>query len=281
MPVTGWHAPLFPIALLAPVGLAQPALAQEVTGDGEIAYVDQVETVLVCPDGKYQSGCDASDLIRAVERIEDLPTDIETRCLYETKARCYPVAFGRIITVEQGPPLTWQHMVLFPEDGPRVEMMAILEGVTANDLYVLVARQTEGWFAPPQLVENTNELMLLHAPGRTGGTGMGNADIVLSRHEQGWTTFDVNELLFEAGQMLPAGFSLASGVNFDFREMFVAVPVKRESDGGCCATGGTAFIDLAMPAGNRMKVASVTFNETKPVETHRIQAPGSEANTHD
>lgn len=279
--MTGWHRPCLLAALLAPVGLVHSAVAQEVTGDGEIAYVDQVETVLVCPDGKYESGCDSSDLIRAVERVEDLPTDIESRCLYETKARCYPVAFGRIITVEQGRPLTWQHMVLYPEDGPRVEMMVILEGVTANDLYVLVARQTEGWFAPPQLVENTNELMLLHAPGRTGGTGMGNADIVLSRHEQGWTTFDVNELLFEAEQMLPAGFSLASGVNFDFREMFVAVPVKRESDGGCCATGGTAFIDLEMPAGNLMHVASITFNETKPVETHRIQAPGSEANTHD
>ena len=271
MASSGW---IKGVCLALACAVAQPAAAQQTLLDGETPDMFEDIYTYVCPDGGYESGCDSEDVRDAVRIAEDHPADIESRCLYQTEARCYPVAFGRIITVEQGTPLTWQQMVIFPKDGPRVEMLVIAEGVTVADIYVLVAAQTEGWFAPPQLVGNSNELMLLHAPGRTAGNG--NADIVLARHDQGWTTFDVNDLLDEASALLPQGFSLAGGVNFDFHEMFVAAPVKRASDGGCCATGGTAFVDLAMPAGNLMEVAAVRFNETQPVATHDLKGENSD-----
>ncbi|MFN3398087.1 MAG: hypothetical protein ACK4ZS_06070, partial [Sulfurimicrobium sp.] len=89
--------------------------------------------------------------------------------------------------------------------------------------------------------------------------------------------FDVNDLLEEASAMLPEGFSLAGGVNFNFREMHAYVPVKRAGDGGCCATGGMAHVNFALPDPNLMVVDSVTFEETVPVRTHRLAAPGSTA----
>ncbi len=245
------------------------AKAESDAGTVDVPQEFNGPTIYVCPDGKYQSGCTAEDVERAVRIDQDMLTGLESQCLYRSEARCYPMAFGSIMSVEQGRPLTWQHMALFPKDGPRVEMLVIAEGAGALDWTILAARQTDGWFAPPALVENSKDLMLLHAPGRRAGSGAGNADILLSRHDQGWTSFDVNDLLDEAAALLPDGFSQGGGVQFDFREMFAAVPVKRASDGGCCATGGIMFIDFDMPRGNWMEVASIRFEETQPIKTHR------------
>lgn len=263
-------------ARLAAVTLSVMAVSASAQGGAEAVDIPQEfndPTIYVCPDGKYQSGCTAEDVERAVRIDQDMVAKLESQCLYRSEARCYPMAFGGIMSVEQGRPLTWQHMALFPKDGPRVEMLVIAEGAGALDWTILSARQTDGWFAPPALVENSKALMLLHAPGRRAGSGAGNADILLSRHDQGWTSFDVDDLLDQAAALLPGGFSRGGGVQFDFREMFAAVPVKRASDGGCCATGGTMFIDFDMPQGNLMEVASIRFEETQPVNTHRSRPP--------
>lgn len=263
-------------ARLAAVALSVMAVSASAQGDADAVDIPQEfnePTIYVCPDGKYQSDCTAEDVERAVRIDQDMVAKLESQCLYRSEARCYPMAFGGIMSVEQGRPLTWQHMALFPKDGPRVEMLVIAEGAGALDWTILAARQTDGWFAPPALVENSKALMLLHAPGRRAGSGAGNADILLSRHDQGWTSFDVDDLLDQAAALLPDGFSRGGGVQFDFREMFAAVPVKRASDGGCCATGGTMFIDFDMPRGNWMEVASIRFEETQPVNTHRSRPP--------
>lgn len=261
---------------LAAVALSVMAVSARAQGGADAVDIPQEfnePTIHVCPDGKYQSGCTVEDVERAVRIDQDMLTKLESQCLYRSEARCYPMAFGGIMSVEQGRPLTWQHMALFPKDGPRVEMLVIAEGAGALDWTILAARQTDGWFAPPTLVENSKALMLLHAPGRRAGSGAGNADILLSRHDQGWTSFDVDDLLDQAAALLPDGFSRGGGVQFDFREMFAAVPVKRASDGGCCATGGTMFIDFDMSRGNWMEVASIRFEETQPVNTHRSRPP--------
>lgn len=261
---------------LAAVALSVMAVSARAQGGADAVDIPQEfnePTIYVCPDGKYESDCTAEDVERAVRIDQDMVAKLESQCLYRSEARCYPMAFGGIMSVEQGRPLTWQHMALFPKDGPRVEMLVIAEGAGALDWTILAARQTDGWFAPPALVENSKALMLLHAPGRRAGSGSGNADILLSRHDQGWTSFDVNDLLDEAAALLPDGFSRGGGVQFDFREMFAAVPVKRASDGGCCATGGTMFIDFDMSRGNWMEVASIRFEETQPVNTHRSRPP--------
>lgn len=234
------------------------------------------DPVLVCPDGSYEGACDTEDVRNAVDFGVDDPAAIETRCLYRTTAPCEPIAHGRIIGARSGKPLTWQHMVLFPADGPPTHMLVIAEGDDGEDPYVLVARQTDGWFAPPTLVQNGPEALLLHAPGRRAGSGSGRADIVLSRHSQGWTTFSIPDLLDEAQGLMPEGLALAGGAVVDLTEMIMTVPVSRAGDGACCPTGGTALIDLAMPAGNLIRAGRVTVIESTPVATRHFE-PGDAA----
>lgn len=258
------------LAIVAAALAIVPASAQS----EEQAFDIQVR---VCPDGGYESGCDREDITDAVLASAALAADLAGGCLFQTRARCAPLAHGFIPAPRQGGTIMWQLMGIQPKDGPYIEMLVIIEAPDDGPPNVLAARQTEGWFGPPERIEDSAELLMIHAPGRTGGTGAGNADVVLTRHQQGWTTFDVNTLLEQASAMLPAGFSLAGGADFDFREMHAYVPVKRQGDGGCCATGGMAHLDLGLPQPNWMQVDSVTFEETTPVRTHRLTAPDPSA----
>ena len=228
--------------------------------------------VRVCPDGIYEGGCDRGNIMDAVTTGEEVPTDLDTKCLFQTKARCTPTAYGYIPASKFSGLIAWQHMEIFPKDGPRIEMLVITESESERLTNVIAARQTEGWYGVPDVIENSDRLLMIHVPGRSGGTGAGNVDIVLTRHQMGWTTFNVNAYLEQAAHLLPEGFELAGGANFNFREMHASVPVKRPNDGGCCATGGFAYIDLGLPRANWMQVDSITFEEMSPVKTHRIKA---------
>ena len=50
----------------------------------------------VCPDGGYQSGCDASDIERAVDLEGVQAADFAQRCLYRTEAECSVIASGQV-----------------------------------------------------------------------------------------------------------------------------------------------------------------------------------------
>lgn len=275
---------LLRLALLAP-GLLRlaPVLAMAMVAATEHhASAHQVKDngdpqVRVCPDGGYESGCDREDIAHAVladaiAGAPPLPEDLGVTCLFRTKARCTPTAYGLIPASRQAATILWQHMDIQPSDGPRIDMLVLIERPEDGPPVVLAARQTEGWLGVPQVIIDSANILLIHASGRNGGTGAGNADIVLTRHEYGATHFDVGDLLGEASQMLPGGFSLASGAQFNFREMHGYVPVRRDGDAGCCATGGMAHIDLSLPRGNWMQVDAVTFEETTPVRTHHSES---------
>ena len=64
-------------------------------------------------------------------------------------------------------------------------------------------------------------------------------------------------------RLLPEGFTITSPVSFNFREGSAFGLVRRDTDSGCCATGGFAIIDLEQSQ-NSLSVSSVTFNETNP-----------------
>ena len=228
--------------------------------------------VRVCPNGIYEGGCDRGNIMDAVMTGDEVSADLGTTCLFQTKARCTPTAHGYIPASKFSGLIAWQHMEIYPDDGPRIEMLVITETESDRLTNIIAARQTEGWFGVPDVIENSDRLLMIHAPGRSGGTGAGNVDIVMTRHQMGWTTFDVNVYLEQASHLLPEGFELGRGANFNFREMHASVPVKRPHDGGCCATGGFAHIDLGLPRANWMQVDSITFEEMSPVNTHRIAA---------
>lgn len=154
-------------------------------------------------------------------------------------------------------------------------MLVIAEGGESEVPYVLAARQTEGWFAPPMLVENGTEGMLIHAPGHRPESVSGRADIVLSRHSQGWTTFSIPDLLAEAQNLMPQGFTLAQVAQVDLSAMIMNVPASRADDSACCPTGGMATIILDMPEANMIRVSHVAFIETNPDATWLVKPAGA------
>lgn len=228
---------------------------------------------LVCPDGS-PGACDNEDILNAVAFGADNAAVIETRCLYRTEAPCRPIAAGRIFGARQGEPLIWQFMELSPSDGPVTRMLVIAEGGATAEPDVLAARQTVGWFAPPMLVESGTEGMIIHAPGRSAAGLSGRSDLVLSRHEAGWTTFSIPDLLDDAQGLMPEGFTLAPSAEVDLSGMLLTVAVYRTGDDACCPSGGMALIMLDMPEGNMIRVSHVAFREARPVSTRHFKPGG-------
>lgn len=262
--------PLLFAALLIPA----TAIAANGAEPGHPLPELEYNPALVCPDGS-PGACDSEDILNAVEFGADFAAVIETRCLYLTEAPCRPIAAGRIFGARQGEPLIWQYMELSPSDGPVTRMLVIAEGGAAAEPYVLAARQTVGWFAPPMLVENGTEGMIIHAPGRSAAGLSGRSDLVLSRHTAGWTTFSIPDLLDEAQGLMPEGFTLAPSADVDLSEMLLTVAVRRTDDDGCCPSGGMALIKLDMPEGNMIRVSHVAFRESRPASTRHFK-PGSD-----
>ena len=260
--------PLLFAALLIPAS----AIAANDAKPGHPLPELEYNPALVCPDGS-PGACDSEDILNAVEFGADYAAVIETRCFYRTQAPCRPIAAGRIFGARRGDPLIWQYMELSPSDGPVTRMLVIAEGGATAAPYVLAVRQTVGWFAPPMLVENGTEGMIIHAPGRSAAGLSGRSDLVLSRHEAGWTTFSVPDLLDEAQGLMPEGFTLAPSAEVDLSEMRLKVAVYRTGDDACCPTGGMALIMLDMPEGNLIRVSRVAFMESRPVQTLHLK-PG-------
>jgi hypothetical protein len=102
----------------------------------------------------------------------------------------------------------------------------------------------------------------------------GRNDLILSRHEAGWTTFSIPDLLDEAQGLMPEGFALAPSAEVDLSEMLLTVAVYHTDDDACCPTGGTALIKLDMPEGNMIRVSHVAFRESRPVSTRHFKPGG-------
>ena len=222
-------------------------------------------TVSVCPDGAYESGCSAAEMEAAIDRTPETIVLLAKQCLFETEARCWVQASGTMSSLERGGPVVWQLMLLSPIDGPAVQMIALLELGGTRAPALVAAAQTEGWFGPPDIVQNSDDGVLIHVPGVTGGNGAGNADVLMLRTRSGWAKPDMEAWFDQVNAMLPDGFEIRSRVNFNFREMHASSPVWRTADGNCCATGGTVEIDFALADGNGLTVDRIAFDEMKPV----------------
>jgi hypothetical protein len=202
---------------------------------------------------------------------------LSKQCLFETETRCWVQASGTMSGLERGGPVVWQLMLLSPIDGPAVQMIVLFElgGTPAPAL--VVSAQTEGWFGPPDIVQNSDDGVLIHVPGVTGGNGAGNADVLVLRTRDGWARPDIEAWFDQVNAMLPDGFEIRSRVIFNFREMHASSPVWRTGDGNCCATGGMVQIDFALADGSGLTVERIAFEEMKPVgRTVYIDAKGTD-----
>lgn len=236
-------------------------LATPVSANDEAA--DKRQPIAVCPDGGYESGCTQGDVDNAITLANDYLMTMRSRCLYLTEARCWVSASGSISGMERGGPMIWQHMILLPKDGPYTEMMVLAEGTSQENMKLVAANQVFGYFGPPDMVQNSDEGVLIHVSGRRGGSGSGNADFLMVRKKAGWSGIAMDSWMDEVNGSLPDDFEIRQGVQFNFRDMFVISPVWRKSDGNCCATGGIAKIGFRI-IDNILTVESLSFDETQP-----------------
>jgi len=252
-------------------GLSSLALANPTAIDGEEPDMFEDTYTFVCPDGGYESGCTREDVALAV-MLDEEPRDVlASECLYRTQADCSVVANGHIAALTPGTTLHWQLLALQPIDGPAIEMMVLFEqdGAVSN---LLVSHQSEGYFDPPVAVRDGDERFILHVPARN--RGLGNADLILMESGGGWNWWTADQLIADANRLLPAGFTLSSPVQFNLREGSAFALVRRESDAGCCATGGVAIVDFDVSRPHSIAIAGVSFQQTTPGELRRIGPDG-------
>ncbi|MBH1943436.1 hypothetical protein I5L01_04235 [Erythrobacter sp. YJ-T3-07] len=215
----------------------------------------------VCPDGGYQSGCDASDIERAVDLEGVQAADFAQRCLYRTQAQCGVIASGQVNRGTDDPALHWQILGLQPSDGPYAEMLVL--GEIGGPLpATLLSQQVDGYFDPPVAARDGDGRFILHVPARN--RGLGNADLVLFTSGDGWNWTSAEEIMREVDRLLPQGFWIASPVGFNFREGSAFALVRRDSDAGCCATGGVVNVDFEQ-ADHSLNISRVSFTQTQPV----------------
>lgn len=247
--------------ILFSLGAAVPAFGQ--TGLPQ-EIDDLTDNAFVCPDGGYLSSCDSEDIERALQVETADPADFAERCLYDTVAFCSVASSGRIGAFGDVPDLFWQLLRLQPGDGPRTDMLVLAEQ-QEGFFYLLSARQVDGYLDPPVAIRNEDENggLILHLPALN--SALGNADQILFTKGEGWNWTDARSLLSQADKLLPAGFSTASPVSFNFREMTAFALARRDDDPGCCSTGGVVVLDFEQ-SDHSLTVSGITFTETSTVE---------------
>ena len=245
-------------ALLAVPVVAAPTATID---DAEVDVAQEFpDYVFACPDGGYQSGCDASDVEQAVALDGVDAAAFAERCLYVTRARCSVIASGRLNRSGDAPPLHWQMLGLQPTDGPYAEMIVLAE-LDGPVPLVLLARQVDGYLDPPVVAREGDGRLLIHVPARN--RGLGSADIMLFTSGQGWNWTDAAAISAEIDLMLPRGFIAASPLVFNFRESSGFALVRRDEDPGCCATGGLVLVDFEQ-GDNDLAITALRFRETTP-----------------
>lgn len=256
-------------AITPAVTLAAPVWAQaDVLEDGMDVAEEFPEYTFACPDGGYETGCDAFDVENAIA-IEGVDASaFADRCLYTTEADCSVIANGQVNRADAAP-LHWQILGLQPLDGPYIEMIVLAEidGPVPN---VLLSQQVEGYFDPPVAVRDGDGRFLLHVPARN--RRLGNADIMLYTSGMGWNWSSAQQIRADIDALLPKGFQTDNPIVFNLRENFAFAPVRRDDDPGCCATGGLVSVEFEQED-NALTVTRVGFLEMQPVGERRYAAP--------
>lgn len=250
------------LAAAMALAFAGPAWAQaDGLEDARDVAQEFPEYVFACPDGGYQTGCDASDLERAID-LEGVDAEaFAERCLYATQASCDVLASGRINRADDAAPLHWQILGLQPKDGPYAEMI-VLADIDDVVPHVLLSQQVEGYLDPPVAAREGDGKFLLHVPARN--RGLGSADLVLFTSGSGWNWTSAEQIAAEIDARLPSGFLTASPIVFNFREGSAFALVRRDEDAGCCATGGIVTVDFEQGE-NTLDVVRIGFQESQPV----------------
>jgi len=122
------------------------------------------------------------------------------------------------------------------------------------------AFQASSYEAP--VVFDSDGAWYVAVPGRTLGTGRGDADLIFRwapGTERPLTQIDSWSWRDDLAAKLP-GLNAFGRVRIDYAEMIALTEMFREGDAGCCGTGGHALIDFTIE-GDRMTVSDARLRD--------------------
>jgi hypothetical protein len=201
-----------------------------------------------CPDGRRD--CPPNPVFAR-------PAALERTCLGSALRNCRVGAAGLVASEDRNTRILWQIQHGFTDsDGLRAGIVLMAE---ARGGWRLLGWSFEGVsFAPPRLVE-TDDGPMLHAEGRTGGSGNGNADLFYRQTPQGWVEIESESWWASLPARLPAGLTIMQGVDYDAETLSARSALWREEDGNCCPRGGRAMLDFRVRE-RALVLAAVTLD---------------------
>jgi uncharacterized protein YecT (DUF1311 family) len=159
----------------------------------------------------------------------------------------------------------WARYCLDPSDDARQGRPCDLTGVALFSVEAPMGK-THRWlvrvdgegggnqFAKPELLR-VKGAQLLYLPVSVPGTGAFNASSLYRRDGARWIQIDTTSWQKDFAAKLPKGLAVWKGIWPDWRRMHASTGMYRAKDANCCATGGTAEIELALQ-GNRVELVS-------------------------
>ncbi|NGM20454.1 hypothetical protein G3576_10550 [Roseomonas stagni] len=221
-----------------------------------------------CPDGRRD--CPPNPVFAR-------PAALERSCLGTALRNCRVGAAGLVASEDRNTRILWQIQHGFTDsDGLRAGIVLMAE---ARGGWRLVGWSFEGvTFNPPHLVESDAGL-LVHAEGRTGGSGNGNADLFYRLTPQGWSELESESWRAALPARLPAGLGAWQGVEYDAESLSARTPLWREQDGNCCPSGGTARIDFRLE-GRSLVLAAVSLDSVARAQQPAVETCPAERATY-
>jgi uncharacterized protein len=210
------------------------------------------------------------------------PANLERSCLGAVLRDCRVTGAGLALSEDGQTRILWQAQRGATErDGVRAGLVLLAE---ARGGWRLLGWSFEGTeYGAPRIV-GTEGPRLVHAPGRGGGSGSANADLLYRLEAGRWQEIETESWKQALPARLPPGLGIWQAVTYDIEGSGASTRLWRAADANCCPSGGTAFLDLRIEgellvlAGVRLDTVARTqwpAPDACPAEraTYRLDAP--------
>ncbi|MGG5810114.1 hypothetical protein [Falsiroseomonas sp. CW058] len=251
-------------ALLDDYGDRIRALEEALRQDRALRRLEQPR----CPDG--QRNCPPSPVFPR-------PAAMERTCLGNALRDCRVTGAGLAVSADGTTRVLWQAQRGFTEqDGLRAGIVLLAE---ARGGWRLLGWSFEGHhFDAPRLVEHEGG-WLLHLPGRGGGSGSVNTDLLYRLDRTGWAEVETEGWLAALPGRLPPGLGVWQAVEYDFEDLAARAALWRDGDANCCPTGGRARFDLRIE-GRSVVLAAVALDGVARAAQPQVEACPAERATY-
>ncbi|RZJ04042.1 MAG: hypothetical protein EON89_09245 [Brevundimonas sp.] len=158
--------------------------------------------------------------------------------------------------------LFWQTQTGVTGEEGTTGAVVVLHG-SANGPLTPIVWASGAFFSAPQAFDAGDGATFVALPGRYGGTGRGNADLLFrwtGEAERPLVEIDNISWRDDLPARLPPGLEVWKGVDMDYDELFAFTPLWREGDGNCCATGGSAILNFRIE-GDRLVLDTVSARD--------------------